>query len=1561
MSFRINRGIFQFKDNASDTFINKFKIDDRGEMIEVDPDGNKVAAYMRLGDKATDSDKVDGYHATNAGGGIPVLNSNAYWYAPSWIHLNEGRGLFSGHNGAHLLPNNQGAYGAWRMIGTRGGWEGLHFGGSNGVTLMMNETESGLHRNGVGWKFRHQNGKFYVYTGTNGGGTGYPVWHEGTISTSEVAALKTSLGVTGLPYSCDIFVEGDPDLYYPVHFMGGDQDVWRRIIIKRGYGETAPWDPIGTGAHRGGLLLDWEGNFGGWGGAQYSDRLRVFNESYTTICASMYRTTHSMGYTFFLRGGGAVYHIYSDQAINGRGQSGAPDIAYDTDFLFYNGGSNTSYNVYAPAPMDRQDAARISELRTLKRSELDAIYQPTGSYLTTSGKAADSDKLDGINSTSFLRSDADDTMSGNLTLKYNTANASAYNAINFAPYDDAAGVNDYIIKAESSRGVFGRKSFGWHVHSNSAFGVYSNGWEKLFGVEGQTGNAFAKGTFNAGQLTVSGSTNSGRLYSDSWGMKIGTSSGHIQFGPANNDWAHIYTDRPAFYFNKALYENGARLATQSYASSSADAVREDLTPLISTAQTTADNAATAAAAAQATANTAETRANGAREEAVIAGEAARAAQTTADSKLGATAKAADSNLLDGLDSSRFLYTTTGQFSGDWNTLTDSNQEIRLVEVHNITGGAHSNHPTGLYTYGSVLGWQLDNATFKLYSSHTGDLAFQTGWNNDGYSGWRTIWHSANFNPATKADTSHNHSTLYAGHGYINSGDWNTYSSPHGSDSTFGGGIYRVESSAANPPASGVYNWSLYQQGNTSRGSQIAVGAYAGGNRLYFRGSNQNANAYRNWAEVWHTDNFDPATKEEAGAADAVRTDLSGLISTATSKADTASSTASTANTTANSALAAAATAQDTADEATTLARAAQTTADGKLGATAKAADSNLLDGIDSSAFIRENQDRRHKVIRFTGEGGDSGNGDYNYAIYQAGGAWSHPYPDLVIAYHTGIKIGGYKNYGGVKIYNDAPERSGAQQVASFGDGDANVRVSNNLHIGSAGGWITDLLNTKETAGAADAAKEELVPLISNAQTTADNAATAAAAAQATANTAETRANDAKGAAAAAQATADGKLGATAKATNSHAADGINIVGYGTNEFSFYQAAGAFAGYSGWANYFIGNHGSGSSYYNTTHIMPFWGPPQYSRLEGGTFRGPYTYWTTENFDPAAKANVSHDHNDLYYTKAQSNSNYDSAGSASTAQTNAINAANDRFDNEVMPQVTTNATNIARNATDIASKLGTTGKAADADKLDGYDWMQSGKSVRADEFYTSGWLRNYNSNTGLYNQATGQHWYSDDDDFWNVAGGTAANGIRFRDEHNGTIRGYVYADYNNNVGLLDAGGSWAIKHLNDNGTYFYTDNETLEFRVGRDVVSGGYGTVQTDTTRSGWGGYSIAGRVVFMHDHSNGWGIYNDVNDEWMIYGTLNGQVELRHNSAVKLATNSGGVTVTGTVSATAFSGSLDWSNVTNKPVIPAATEPVQVTVDRGENSTLSSIFFSPAEGVATFTLADGQTFRLAFAR
>ena len=41
-----------------------------------------------------------------------------------------------------------------------------------------------------------------------------------------------------------------------------------------------------------------------------------------------------------------------------------------------------------------------------------------------------------------------------------------------------------------------------------------------------------------------------------------------------------------------------------------------------------------------------------------------------------------------------------------------------------------------------------------------------------------------------------------------------------------------------------------------------------------------------------------------------------------------------------------------------------------------------------------------------------------YAIYREAGSWSHPYPDLRIAFHTGISIGANAGYGGVRFFTD---------------------------------------------------------------------------------------------------------------------------------------------------------------------------------------------------------------------------------------------------------------------------------------------------------------------------------------------------------------------------------------------------------------------------------------------------------------------------------------------------------------------------------------------------------------
>ena len=81
----------------------------------------------------------------------------------------------------------------------------------------------------------------------------------------------------------------------------------------------------------------------------------------------------------------------------------------------------------------------------------------------------------------------------------------------------------------------------------------------------------------------------------------------------------------------------------------------------------------------------------------------------------------------------------------------------------------------------------------------------------------------------------------------------------------------------------------------------------------------------------------------------------------------------------------------------------------------------------------------------------------------------------------------------------------------------------------------------------------------------------------------------------------------------------------------------------------------------------------------------------------------------------------------------------------------------------------------------------------------------------------------------------------------------------------------------------------------AVTGQYGSIQVDGGAKGsYEGFSIGGRVVFMHNNATASGIYNDVDNGWMFHGTLGGAAHLYHNGVSKIYTASNGVNVQGTV-------------------------------------------------------------------
>jgi hypothetical protein len=85
---------------------------------------------------------------------------------------------------------------------------------------------------------------------------------------------------------------------------------------------------------------------------------------------------------------------------------------------------------------------------------------------------------------------------------------------------NGSGMNMYSARGDAN----------FHVNSSAGYGIRFD----------QSSNA---GTWTAN-------------YGNSWGITNNTSNGYITIGPANTGYAHIYTDRPYFYFNQVLLRSG---------------------------------------------------------------------------------------------------------------------------------------------------------------------------------------------------------------------------------------------------------------------------------------------------------------------------------------------------------------------------------------------------------------------------------------------------------------------------------------------------------------------------------------------------------------------------------------------------------------------------------------------------------------------------------------------------------------------------------------------------------------------------------------------------------------------------------------------------------------------------------------------------------------------------------------------------------------------------------------------------------------------------------------------
>jgi hypothetical protein len=78
-----------------------------------------------------------------------------------------------------------------------------------------------------------------------------------------------------------------------------------------------------------------------------------------------------------------------------------------------------------------------------------------------------------------------------------------------------------------------------------------------------------------------------------------------------------------------------------------------------------------------------------------------------------------------------------------------------------------------------------------------------------------------------------------------------------------------------------------------------------------------------------------------------------------------------------------------------------------------------------------------------------------------------------------------------------------------------------------------------------------------------------------------------------------------------------------------------------------------------------------------------------------------------------------------------------------------------------------------------------------------------------------------------------------------------------------------------------------------VSGQYGSIEINGgSGSGWEGYSIGGDVVFMSYMSSIAGLYNDVNNQWLIRSTFAAETAIFYEGTARVTTTSTGASITG---------------------------------------------------------------------
>lgn len=149
------------------------------------------------------------------------------------------------------------------------------------------------------------------------------------------------------------------------------------------------------------------------------------------------------------------------------------------------------------------------------------------------GSGLDADTVDGIQASSFLRTDADDSASGDITFTESIQIQSG-------------GGSGNPIRIGSGFGSGGSATI--HRLNGDLYLQYANGQASTNLFLGGGGTSVALNINDSNTKILEGTGNS---------VRVQTNYGYVDVGPQNTSWSHFQTDRPSFYFNKYLRAEGS--------------------------------------------------------------------------------------------------------------------------------------------------------------------------------------------------------------------------------------------------------------------------------------------------------------------------------------------------------------------------------------------------------------------------------------------------------------------------------------------------------------------------------------------------------------------------------------------------------------------------------------------------------------------------------------------------------------------------------------------------------------------------------------------------------------------------------------------------------------------------------------------------------------------------------------------------------------------------------------------------------------------------------------------